>query len=107
MLWLLLACGNTDSDKTMECDFSASIQLVGEDFTLQRMHALHSLESNILGEGDLSVSWTETDHGFQPTITANSDRLFDGLVLSGNYTLLVRNPLDSGNKGIKAGGGLV
>ena len=92
MLWLLLACGNTDSDKTMECDSSASVQLVGEDFSLpDNACSTFSLES-ILGEGDLSVSWTETEHGFQPTITANSDGLFDGLVLSGNYTLSGEEP---------------
>ena len=38
------------------------------------------------------MSWTETDHGFQPIITANSDGLFDGLVLSGNYTLPGEEP---------------
>ena len=43
MLWLLLACGNTDSDKTIECDFSASIQLVGEVFTLPDNACSHTL----------------------------------------------------------------
>ena len=70
MLWLWLACGNTDSDKTVECDSTASIQLVGEYFSLpDNACSTLSLESSILGEGDFSVSWTETEHGFQPTIT--------------------------------------
>ena len=55
----------------------------------------------------ICLLWTETEHGFQPTITANPDGLFDGLVLSGTTPFRVRNPLDSGNKGIKVGGGLV
>ena len=81
MLWLLFACGNTDSDKAVECDSSASIQLVGEDFSLpDNACSTLSLEINLLGDGDLSVSWTETEHGFQPTITANSDGWIDGLV---------------------------
>lgn len=93
MLWLLLACGNTDSDKTIECDSSAAIQLVGDVFSLpDNACATLSLESTVLGEGDLSVSWTETEHGFQPIITANSDGLFDGLVLSGDYTLSGEEP---------------
>ena len=93
MLWLWFACGNIDSDKAVECDSAASILHLENGFGLpEKSCANLSLESRILGEGDLSVSWTETDHGFQPTITANSDGLFDGLVLSGNYTLPGEEP---------------
>ena len=34
MLWLWVACGNTDSDKTVECDSVASIQQLENGFTL-------------------------------------------------------------------------
>ena len=64
MLWLLLACGNTDSDKQWS---ATPLHLMNwlEDFCRQCLLYL-SLESSILGEGDVSVSWTETEHGFQP-----------------------------------------
>ena len=69
MLWLWLACGNTDSDKTVECDSSASILHLENGFELpENACANLSLEARILGEGDFSVvvdrnrSWFSTHY---------------------------------------------
>ncbi|MGB0641552.1 MAG: alpha-galactosidase, partial [Myxococcota bacterium] len=92
-LWLV-GCGPTkdtaeatDTGSIHQCE-SNTATTTWEDNTLHhdKPHcASLELSTKIIGEGELSVEFVEADGAWVPHITATTDAVFDGLVLSGEY----------------------
>ena len=105
MLWLLIACGNPKNP--VECANYSGIRIDDQTIHLQE-DACSSVELNpaVLGSGEMEVQWSQDGNTLTPTITANVDSTFEGLVLTGTYSLQ-GSETTPGNKDTKVGGGQV
>lgn len=87
MIWLLLACTSEKQAETI-CTSFVGIAENTDTITLgENSCSTITLSSEILSEGDISLEWEKSGNTITPVLTAESDAVFSGLVLTGDYML--------------------
>ena len=88
MIWLWIGCNKENVKEQNQCVYGSSIELTDKAFSLPQQDCQSiSLSTRILGTENLSVEWRHDMSSWTPTIIAQGDGVFNGLVLEGSYEL--------------------
>ena len=87
MIWFLFAC---TSEKQPEIPCTSFVGLSDSTEIISFVDNSCStidLSPQIIAEGDIRVKWEKSENVITPILTADTDAVFSGLVLTGDYTL--------------------
>ena len=88
MIWFLFACNAEKQQEELPCISSIGIAAPAGSITLaENSCSTLNLSAEILSEGEIRLDWEKSGNAITPVLTAESDAVFSGLVLSGDYLL--------------------